>query len=193
MPSGNRRRSSASCGPCPMTTLEPGRSSERKASRFFSTAIRPTLTKIGRGRSRSIACSGLNISVSTPRVHMPRFLKPRWRELGHQRRRRYHRDGRGGVEAAQRRVGPGLGDRNARRDVFGKPGRVAGGERQSVLQAVGAHRVGRSGLRSRYGWRPVALARCAARSPGGSAGPGASPDRSAPEGREIPPARGNRS
>ena len=63
---------------CPITTLEPGRSSERNASRFFSTAIRPTLTKIGRGRSRSIACSGLNISVSTPRVHMPRFLKPRW-------------------------------------------------------------------------------------------------------------------
>src|SRR5262249_11473461 len=47
--SGKRRRSSASCGPSPTTTLEPGRSSARKASRFFSTATRPAVRKSGRG------------------------------------------------------------------------------------------------------------------------------------------------
>jgi hypothetical protein len=61
----------------PITTLLPGRSSARNAARFFSTATRPTVAKIGRGSPRSIARSGRNRSVSTPRVHMPRFLKPR--------------------------------------------------------------------------------------------------------------------
>src|SRR3984893_17584176 len=53
-----------------MTTFEPGRSSARNAARFFSTARRPTLTKIGRGRSIAAARSGLKRSVSTPRVHI---------------------------------------------------------------------------------------------------------------------------
>ena len=75
---GNRRLSSASCGPVPITTLVPGRSSERNASRFFSTAIRPTVTKTGRGKPSSSARSGRNRSVSTPRVHMPRLENPRW-------------------------------------------------------------------------------------------------------------------
>ena len=88
-----------------------------------------------------MARAGLNISVSTPRVHMPRFLKSALGELGHQRRRRYHRDRRGGVKAPQHRVAPGLRDRNARRDVFRKARRVAGGERVPVPPAVGAHRV----------------------------------------------------
>ena len=61
----------------PMTTFDPGRSSERKASRFFSTAIRPTQMKIGRGRPRSMARSGRNSSVSTPRVRMPSCSNPR--------------------------------------------------------------------------------------------------------------------
>ena len=74
---GNRRLSSASCGPVPMMTFVPGRSSERNASRFFSTAIRPTVMKIGRGRSSAMARSGLNRLVSTPRVHMPRLRNPR--------------------------------------------------------------------------------------------------------------------
>ena len=56
---GKRWRSSASCGPSPITTLVPGKSSERNASMFFSTATRPMLTKIGRGRSRAAARSGL--------------------------------------------------------------------------------------------------------------------------------------
>src|SRR6516225_3541525 len=64
-------------GPSPMTTFEPGRSSARNAARFFSTARRPPLTKIARGRSITAARSGLKRSVSTPRVQIARCAKPR--------------------------------------------------------------------------------------------------------------------
>ena len=37
--------------------------------------------KIGRGRSSAATRSGLNSSVSTPRVHMPRCWKPRRRSI----------------------------------------------------------------------------------------------------------------
>ena len=60
----------------PITTLEPGRSSARNASRFFSTATRPTVMKIGLGKSSTAGSSGLNRSVSTPRVQVPSFLNP---------------------------------------------------------------------------------------------------------------------
>jgi hypothetical protein len=53
------------------------RSSARNAARFFSTARRPTLTKIGRGRSIAAARSGVKRSVSTPRVHIAKCAKPR--------------------------------------------------------------------------------------------------------------------
>src|SRR5262249_15617856 len=43
----------------------------------FSTAMRPAVRKIGRGRSSGRARSGANRLVSTPRVHMPRLRKPR--------------------------------------------------------------------------------------------------------------------
>jgi len=76
---GKRRFSAASSGPVPMMTFVPGRSSERNASRFFSTATRPTVIKMGRAKPSSIARSGLNRSVSTPRVHIPRLENPRWR------------------------------------------------------------------------------------------------------------------
>src|SRR5208282_4951293 len=56
---------------------KPGRSSARNAARFFSTETRPTLTKIGRGRSIAAARSGRKRSVSTPRVHIARCAKPR--------------------------------------------------------------------------------------------------------------------
>ena len=69
--------SSAFCGPSPTTTFVPGRSSDRNASRFFSTATRPMVMKIGRGRSSSAGSFGLNSSVSTPRVQKPSLRKPR--------------------------------------------------------------------------------------------------------------------
>ena len=51
-PSGHRRASSSRAGPSPTTTLVPGRSSDRNAAMFFSTANRPTVRKIGRSRPR---------------------------------------------------------------------------------------------------------------------------------------------
>ena len=71
------RTSSARAGPSPTTTFEPGRSSFRKASRFFSTATRPTERKIGRGRPRSASGRGRKSAWSTPRDQKTRFLKPR--------------------------------------------------------------------------------------------------------------------
>ena len=66
-------------------------------------------------------------------------------QLRHQRRRRHHGHRGGGVESAQRRVAPRFRDRNARRDVFGKPGGVAGGERHAMPDAIGAdHETDRS-------------------------------------------------
>ena len=44
---------------------------------FFSTATRPMVMKIGRGKSSCAGASGLNRSVSTPRVQKPSFRKPR--------------------------------------------------------------------------------------------------------------------
>ena len=52
---GYFRASAARAGPSPTTTLVPGRSRSRNASRFFSTATRPTHKNTGRGRPRSTA------------------------------------------------------------------------------------------------------------------------------------------
>jgi UDP-2,3-diacylglucosamine pyrophosphatase LpxH len=62
-------------GPSPPTTLVPGNSSSRNASRFFSTAIRPTDRKIGRGKPGSTA-RGRNSWASTPRGRWQRFRSP---------------------------------------------------------------------------------------------------------------------
>ena len=75
--SGNFRASALRAGPSPTTSLVPGRSSLRKASRFFSTASRPTVKKIGRDKPRSAFTRGLNNSASTPRGHSFTFLNPR--------------------------------------------------------------------------------------------------------------------
>ena len=79
--SGKRRRSSASCGPCPMMTFEPGRSSEGGFQVLLDTTVHAQ--EIGRGRPRSTARSGLNTSCRI-RVHACEFLKPLG-ELRHQR------------------------------------------------------------------------------------------------------------
>jgi hypothetical protein len=60
-----------------MTSFVPGRSRSRNASMFFSTATRPTYTKIGRGRSRNPLPDGLNSSTSTPRVQRAMLRNPR--------------------------------------------------------------------------------------------------------------------
>ena len=103
-----RRESAAAAQPpavrAPMTTLVPGRSSERNASRFFSTAIRPTLTKIGRGRSRVDRALGREeVGVDAARPHAE-IIEAALRQFRHQRGRRHHRDGGGarGSAAARR-------------------------------------------------------------------------------------------
>src|SRR5258707_2568290 len=73
---GYRRCNSALCGPSPITILDPGKSNGRNASRLFSTATRPTVMKIGLGRSSSAGSLGGNRPVSTPRVQLPSFRKP---------------------------------------------------------------------------------------------------------------------
>ena len=80
------------------------------------------------------------IGVDAARPHAEVAKSPP-AEFGHQRRRRHHRDGRGGMEASQRRIDPAFGDRYARRDVFGKSRRIAGGERPSAPSAIGPHHV----------------------------------------------------
>ena len=66
--------SCARAGPSPTTSLVPGRSSLRKASRFFSTATRPTVRKIGRGRSSArVLARGRNsvgIDAARPQLHV---------------------------------------------------------------------------------------------------------------------------
>ena len=67
------RCSAAFCGPSPITTLVPGRSSDRNASRFFSTATRPTVMKIGRGRSSSAGSFGteqLGVDAARPEAEL---------------------------------------------------------------------------------------------------------------------------
>jgi hypothetical protein len=49
----------------------------QECRQIFSTASRPTLTKIGRGRCIAAARSGRKRSVSTPRIHIARCAKPR--------------------------------------------------------------------------------------------------------------------
>ena len=70
----SRRRSSS--GPPPTPPCEPGRSSSRNASRFFSRAMRPTYRKTGRGRPRDAAASGWNSVRSMPCDQRRRFAKP---------------------------------------------------------------------------------------------------------------------
>ena len=55
---GSAARAPPSAAPRRSTTLVPGRSSDRNASRFFSTATRPTVMKIGRGKSSVAGLSG---------------------------------------------------------------------------------------------------------------------------------------
>ncbi len=75
--SGYLALSSSVCGPSPTSTLVPGRSSLRKLSRFFSTAMRPTFSQIGRFSSLNTSGRpGRNSSVSTPRVHWEMLRKP---------------------------------------------------------------------------------------------------------------------
>ncbi|ODT35828.1 MAG: hypothetical protein ABS55_08160 [Lautropia sp. SCN 70-15] len=58
--------------------MVPGRSSDRKASRFFSTDSRPTASQTGRGRSwKTAGGPGLKRSVSTPLPQIAVRRKPR--------------------------------------------------------------------------------------------------------------------
>ena len=139
-----------------------------------------------------MARCGANSSVSTPRVHMPEIAEAAPAQLRHQRDGRDHRHGRRGMEVPQHRVAPGLRDREARRDVFRKPRRVARRERQAVAQAIGARGRRRSFLRSRYGSRRARRPGCGGRSRAGWAAPDAGWNRSAARTSGNLPASGNR-
>ncbi len=138
--SGKRCSSSAFCGPLPTTTLEPGRSSDRNASRFFSTATRPTVRKIGLGRSSLAGASGLNSLVSTPRVQKPSRLKPRRVQLLLQRVGGDHGHRRRIMKAAHHPIADRVGNAGADRDILGEARGVGGGECEPVAQAIAPHR-----------------------------------------------------
>jgi hypothetical protein len=57
-------------------------------------------------------------------------------QIGADSRRRGHDRGRGRVKSAQPRIGEGFGHTEPRRDVFGKAGVVAGGERAFAPQTI---------------------------------------------------------
>ena len=80
------------------------------------------------------------IGVDATRPHAE-VAKPAPAELADERWSGYHRDGRGGVEASQRRVDPAFRYRRARRDVFGKSRCVAGRERPPEPSAIGPYHV----------------------------------------------------
>ena len=101
---GTSRRETAAAarppaGPSPITTLVPGRSSERNASRFFSTAIAPDADE---DRARQIELDGAigaeQIGVDAARPHAE-ILKSALAQLRRQRRRRHHGHGRGAHES----------------------------------------------------------------------------------------------
>src|SRR6478609_6636246 len=68
-------------------------------------------------------------------------------ELADERRRGHHRDRRSGMKAPQRGVKPAFRDWRARRDIFGKSRRVAGGERTAEVSAIGPDHVADRSLR----------------------------------------------
>ena len=71
----------------------------------------------------------------------PEIVKSPVAQFRHERAGGNHRDRCGCMEPPQRRVGPPLGDREARPDIFGKSRRVARRERQSAFDAVAPHQV----------------------------------------------------
>ena len=78
------------------------------------------------------------VGINAARPH-PEVGKPALAQLEHERWRRHHRHSCGGMESSQRRVNPRLRDRHARRDVFRKARRVAGGEGPPVPSAIARH------------------------------------------------------
>ena len=87
---------------------------------------------------RALGREELGVDAAGPQ---PEIVEATACQFGHERAGGYHRDRGGAVEAAQRRVGPALGDREARADVLGKARRIARRERQSALDAVAPHEV----------------------------------------------------
>ena len=116
--SGNRRRSSASCGPCADDDLGAGQIERKKR---FEVLLDRDPPDADEDRARQIeidrAIRPEQIGVDAARPHAE-ILEAAPAELGHQRRRRHHRDGRGRVEAPQRRVDPGLAGSATRAEMY---------------------------------------------------------------------------
>ena len=114
-------------------------------------------------RQTEIAVARLEQCVSTPRDHSMTLRKPRARNSLPAPASPPSPPGRP-VEARSTSR-PRLRDRRARREIFGKAGVKAGGERQAALRQKRRTEI-RSGLRSRYEWRraraaSIGLAICA--------------------------------
>ena len=104
---GYFRSSAARAGPSPTITLVPGRSRSRNASRFFSTATRPTQRKTGAGRQMSTSRGWNSCGIDAARPQHDVAEAARAQFAGERRRRRHHRLARP-VKPAQRRPHPGL-------------------------------------------------------------------------------------
>ena len=109
---GIRRRgyfcsSATRAGPSPTITLVPGRSSSRNASRFFSTATRPTQRKTGCGRHEIDGARTKQRGVDAARPQHDIAKAALAQLVGQRRRRRHHRLARA-VKPAQRRPDPGF-------------------------------------------------------------------------------------
>ena len=132
------RSSAVRAGPSPTISLVPGRSRSRKASRFFSTATRPTQRYTGAGRQMSISrgWNSCRVDAARPQDHITKTARA---QFVRQRRRCRHQGLARPMEPAQHRPYPGFRDRRARRDIFRKAGMKARREGQPVLAAIAPH------------------------------------------------------
>ena len=159
---------------------------------FFSTATRPMVMKIGLGKSSAAGSSGLNRSVSTPRVQKPSFLKPRAPSSCRSEAVATMVMAAACVKVPQHRIADAGRNAGADLDIFRKARGVGGGEGELVAAAIGRAPPSRSGLRSRYEWRRALPPRSVSRSRAGSAARSAGPDRSARPSTESRPGSGSR-
>ena len=138
---GNRRLSSALLRPGADDNLAAGQIERQERRQILFHGDPPHGHE---DRPRKIEIDGavrpeqIDVDAAGPHAEV---AEPAFRKLGHERRRRHHRDRGGAMETPQRVVDPLRRDRRARRNIFRKPRRVAGRERAAVSDAVSSHRM----------------------------------------------------
>ena len=113
---------------------------------FFSTATRPTVRKIGRGRSSVSGmtssglarCEYLAIHAARPQHRIAEAPSGQFR---HQRPGRHHHALGMAMEAPQPAPDQRLRDRRPRSDIFRQPRMETGGEGDAAPDAIATHRV----------------------------------------------------